>query len=120
LQLSLQVDSPGTFGYTLVPQDDMKTIDRAGWCSGNTLRSCYGSERWVWWSALLFPIGEVQGSILVTEVFSWLMFALDLRSPFRNIYGGTLRIVLTLRGCIRKFPDWPPGARTANDTALCH
>jgi hypothetical protein len=25
-----------------------------------------------------------------------------------------------LRGCIQKFPDWPPGARTANDTALCH
>jgi hypothetical protein len=23
-------------------------------------------------------------------------------------------------GCIQKFPDWPPGARTANDTALCH
>jgi hypothetical protein len=25
-----------------------------------------------------------------------------------------------LRGCIQKFPDWPPGARTANGTALCH
>jgi len=24
-----------------------------------------------------------------------------------------------LRGYIQKFPDWPPGARTANDTALC-
>jgi hypothetical protein len=23
-------------------------------------------------------------------------------------------------GCIQKFPDWPPGARTANGTALCH
>jgi hypothetical protein len=23
-------------------------------------------------------------------------------------------------GCIQKFPDWPPGARTANSTALCH
>jgi hypothetical protein len=22
--------------------------------------------------------------------------------------------------CIQKFPDWPPGARTANGTALCH
>jgi hypothetical protein len=22
-------------------------------------------------------------------------------------------------GCIQKFPDWPPGARTANGTALC-
>jgi ribosomal protein S16 len=25
-----------------------------------------------------------------------------------------------MRGCIHKFPDWPPGARTANGTALCH
>jgi hypothetical protein len=24
------------------------------------------------------------------------------------------------RGCIQKFSDWPPGARTANGTALCH
>jgi hypothetical protein len=26
---------------------------------------------------------------------------------------------LTVRGCIQKFPEWPPGARTANGTALC-
>jgi hypothetical protein len=25
-----------------------------------------------------------------------------------------------VRRCIQKFPDWPPGARTANGTALCH
>jgi len=25
-----------------------------------------------------------------------------------------------VRGCIQIFPDWPPGARTANGTALCH
>jgi len=25
-----------------------------------------------------------------------------------------------IRGLIRKFPDWPPGERTANGTALCH
>jgi len=24
-----------------------------------------------------------------------------------------------VRGCIQKFPDWPPGARTANGTTLC-
>jgi len=28
--------------------------------------------------------------------------------------------VITVRGCIQKFPDWPPGKRTANDTAICH
>jgi hypothetical protein len=27
---------------------------------------------------------------------------------------------LVIRGCIQKFPDWPPGARTANGTAHCH
>jgi len=27
---------------------------------------------------------------------------------------------VTVRGCIQKFPDWPPGTRTANATALCH
>jgi hypothetical protein len=25
-----------------------------------------------------------------------------------------------IRGCIQKFPDWPPGAGTANGTAVCH
>jgi hypothetical protein len=25
-----------------------------------------------------------------------------------------------VRRCIQKFPDWPPEARTANGTALCH
>jgi len=25
-----------------------------------------------------------------------------------------------IRGCIQKFPDWPPVARTANGTALCY
>jgi hypothetical protein len=25
-----------------------------------------------------------------------------------------------IRGCIQKFPDWPPGARIANCKALCH
>jgi hypothetical protein len=28
--------------------------------------------------------------------------------------------VMKLRVCTHKFPDWPPGARTANCTALCH
>jgi len=25
-----------------------------------------------------------------------------------------------IRGCIQKFPDWPPGARTVDGIALCH
>jgi hypothetical protein len=31
-----------------------------------------------------------------------------------------LRTVKCLPGCIQKFPVWPPGALTANGTALCH
>jgi hypothetical protein len=31
----------------------------------------------------------------------------------------SLRSVL-IRRCIQKFPDWPPGVRIANGTALCH
>jgi hypothetical protein len=27
--------------------------------------------------------------------------------------------IMDIRGCIHKFPDWPPQARTANGTALC-
>jgi hypothetical protein len=27
--------------------------------------------------------------------------------------------VMNIRGCIQKFPEWLPGARTANGTALC-
>jgi hypothetical protein len=26
----------------------------------------------------------------------------------------------TTKECIQKFPDWPPGPRTANYRALCH
>jgi len=33
--------------------------------------------------------------------------------------GGSM-VLRNLRGCIQTFPDWPPGARTANDAALCH
>jgi hypothetical protein len=29
-------------------------------------------------------------------------------------------VIVNVHGCIQKFPDWPPGARTANGTALCH
>jgi hypothetical protein len=25
-----------------------------------------------------------------------------------------------IRGCIQKFPDWPPEVGTANSKALCH
>jgi hypothetical protein len=34
--------------------------------------------------------------------------------------GYDVNFVHCLRVYIQKFPDWPPGARTANGTALCH
>jgi hypothetical protein len=30
------------------------------------------------------------------------------------------RVYMHIRGCNQKFSDWPPGARTASGTALCH
>jgi hypothetical protein len=30
------------------------------------------------------------------------------------------RNLLHIWWCIQKYPDWPPGARIANGTALCH
>jgi hypothetical protein len=37
----------------------------------------------------------------------------------RVICWGT-RPSVDLRKCIQKFSDWPPGARIANGTTLCH
>jgi len=31
-----------------------------------------------------------------------------------------ISLVRYIRWCIQKFPDWPPGARTANGLALCY
>jgi hypothetical protein len=31
-----------------------------------------------------------------------------------------VQIVCDIQGCIEKFPDWLPGVRTANGTALYH
>jgi len=31
-----------------------------------------------------------------------------------------VKIKMCIRGCIQKFLDWPPGARIANGTDLCH
>jgi hypothetical protein len=37
-------------------------------------------------------------------------------APFIRLY----IYMYEIWGCIHKFLDWPPGARTANGTALCH
>jgi hypothetical protein len=35
-------------------------------------------------------------------------------------YSASCFRLATLRECIQKFPDWPPGASTANGTVFCH
>jgi len=44
--------------------------------------------------------------------YCWGSFKIDVW----NLYGKLLHVW----GCVQKFPVWTPGARTANDTALCH
>jgi hypothetical protein len=39
---------------------------------------------------------------------------IKLNKPLLKIFN-----IADMRGCIQKFPDRPPGARTANGTALC-
>jgi hypothetical protein len=39
---------------------------------------------------------------------------------FLRVFKFKIKELDTMRGCIQKFPDWQPGARTANGTALCH
>jgi hypothetical protein len=43
-----------------------------------------------------------------------------LCSVHQNLLLGRCAVNQCIRGCIQKFPDWPPGARTANGTVLCH
>jgi hypothetical protein len=43
----------------------------------------------------------------------------NLRGRGHSVYLGVDGRTIIL-GYIQKFPDWPPEARTANGTALCH
>jgi hypothetical protein len=38
----------------------------------------------------------------------------------RTDSSAALNVAHSVLSCIQKFPDWPPGARTVNGTALCH
>jgi hypothetical protein len=41
--------------------------------------------------------------------------------PIFETYGQISTVIKdNIRGCNQKFPDWSPGARTANGIALCH
>jgi hypothetical protein len=43
-----------------------------------------------------------------------------MRRPLGRWEYGVGMDLKEIRMCIQKFPDWPPGAITANGTALCH
>jgi hypothetical protein len=64
----------------------------------------------------------IRGSLLygkcVLDISSFsLRSTFDLVTFFDLSFNG---MKLHIRECIQKFPDWQLGARTANDTALCH
>jgi hypothetical protein len=42
----------------------------------------------------------------------------DRLPSLRPIRG--MQVRLHVRGCTQKFPDWPPGTRTASGKTLCH
>jgi hypothetical protein len=50
-----------------------------------------------------------------------LLLSFDRFSPFLFLFlNEDMKVASQVRGCIQKFPDWPPGARIANGKALCH
>jgi len=78
---------------------------------------------WFWVLHILKTSGFSFGSLLrgivfladytVLPTFRWSLLCPSSR---RGDYPGTYNVW----GCIQKSTDWPPGARPANDTALCY
>jgi hypothetical protein len=62
----------------------------------------------IWWSVQVMKL-------LVMQYSAASRHFLPLMSKY-----SPLKYPQIIRGCIQKFPDWPPGARTADGTALCH
>jgi len=58
-------------------------------------------------------------SLCPSEAFRFYIFMTGYVSDHVQILR-TMKNISRVRRCIQKFPDWPPGARTANDTVLCH
>jgi hypothetical protein len=51
---------------------------------------------------------------------SIVIVTLHQKKPVPVILSNVFLFTYNLQGCIQKFPDWLPGARIANGTALCH
>jgi len=54
-------------------------------------------------------------SVIFTAVCQW-----EVRTSLIQPMFPAKQVLRDIQGCIQKFPDWPPGVRTANGTALCH
>jgi hypothetical protein len=66
-----------------------------------------------------FAFYETRRFITVfTRSLSWICRIQSTSSHHNSILSYFYPV--SVRGCIQKFPDWLPAARTANGTALCH
>jgi hypothetical protein len=60
---------------------------------------------------IFMNVSRVQSSVAKTVCDLWPIIIKQKQSIAKK---------LNLLESIQKFPDWPPGARTVNDVALCH
>jgi hypothetical protein len=51
--------------------------------------------------------------IIFSEAYSY-------EAPHYAVFSIFLQLAHSIPGCTQKFPDWPPGTRTTNGTAVCH
>jgi hypothetical protein len=61
----------------------------------------------------------IQAHFLICLTCSYMTFRKMAPLPFSGEYF-TFSIIFSVRRSIQKFPDWPSGARTANDSTLYH
>jgi hypothetical protein len=63
----------------------------------------------IWGNLVLMKWGNE--NVIWIKVYAW--------KPHVQVPRTKIKFLIT-RGSIQKFPNWPPGARTANGTAVCH
>jgi hypothetical protein len=77
------------------------------------------------WGSRIFkfslPIWKTESGALLVNFNRWKSTgSVSDRDLKRRLSFQWCWYISKIRGCIQKFPDWTPGARTANGTALCH
>jgi len=72
---------------------------------------------WIWPLYVSLALGSTDYPRALPQTFPHHVQSL---SRMESDWGGMWMRNWEVREFIQKFPDWPPGARTANDTALCH